>query len=150
MKKLFVLFTMIIFTISSFGQDFSFNKASKLLKEEFPKIYSVISNEAISHYQSSDLQIAEINSQSFCCAAYILLIITPGNPIIPKDELTLIQAKSVENNCKNFTNNKECETLKDPNAKLDCALSYMIIDWVKVILEISDKMESYKLTHREI
>jgi hypothetical protein len=64
--------------------------------------------------------------------------------VIPKDTLKGIMEKALRKYSKNPIPEKACDELIDELQKLDCILSYMQADWVKVIIEIKEQIEVYK------
>ena len=118
-----------------------------IIKTKFPKVYSVIVNEAYANFPKTYED--EIIDQCFAFSLYVVLLYTE-TPIVPKDVLIDIQVKALTKNCKNFTQNKECDKITDVIQKSDCTLSYMIIDWIQVIMEINNQVEAYKEINRTI
>jgi hypothetical protein len=150
MKNVMIFLIFMMITISSFGQNSAINDNTALIKEKFPKIHNVIVNEAkAAFYGDYTSQKEMIDLQCLAFSIYVILMyIDP--PEIPKDVLTNIQVNATQNCCKNCIIDESCLKLVDVFQKADCMLSYMIIDWVKVITEINDQIKAYKAVNKEI
>lgn len=142
MKKLIISFIAILLTVVSFGQT-STDDNTAIIKANFPKVYSVIVNEA-KYALSGDYakQNEMIDDQCLAFSVYIVLMYSKDTAV-PKETLLTIQINSIEKCCKNFTINTECNDLTDTMKKVDCMLSYMIVDWIKVIYEMNDQIKAY-------
>lgn len=139
---------MMIIVTSSFAQKDT--NSVDLIRQKFPKIYNVIVNESRARYYSDyACQKQMIENQCLAFSMYFILIYA-DNPTIPKDVLNDIQVNATGKFCKNCTMDESCYGLTDVIEKADCILSYMVIDWVKVIFEITDQIDAYKSINKPI
>jgi len=142
---------MVLLTVSSFAQTSkAIDDNTVIIKTNFPKIYGVIVNESkASFYGDYKLQKDMISTQCMAFSIFVVLVFTDP-PTIPREILTDIQIQSVKKCCKNFTSDTSCETIIDQFEKLDCSLSYMIVDWISVISEMNDQIKAYNILNKPI
>jgi hypothetical protein len=144
MKNLLFSLAVMFITISLFGQESPIEDNRTMIRENFPWVYEAIENGAVSEWSDDeDTQEITIIDQCFAFSEYIVLMNT-DKPVVPKDVLKDIMEKALRKYSKNPIPEKACDELIDELQKLDCTLSYMLADWVKVIEEIKDKIEVYK------
>jgi hypothetical protein len=141
MKKLLISLLFMMIAISSFGQ----LETTTIVKEDFPKIYSVIVRESVAEFPSNySAQRTNIDVECYAFSLYFLLIYI-DSPSIPKNVLSNIQIKATKKYSKNFNIGTICDDISDDIEKIDCTLSHMVIDWFDVISEINTQIESYKI-----
>ena len=144
---------MMLLIASSFSQtatDKALEDNVLIVKTNFPKIYGIIVNEAKSNfYGDYKFQSKTISTQCLAFSVFVVLVFTDP-PEIPRDVLSEIQIQSIKRYCKNFTSDTSCEGLTDQFEKLDCSLSYMIIDWISVMMEMEGQIKEYKKLNRAI
>jgi hypothetical protein len=144
MKNLLFSLAVMIMTISLFGQENSIEDNRTMIMENFPGVYETIENGAVSEWSDDeDTQEITIIDQCFAFSEYIVFMNT-DKLVIPKDTLKGIMEKALRKYSKNPIPEKACDELIDELQKLDCILSYMQADWVKVIIEIKEQIEVYK------
>ena len=152
MKKVIFTFVMtMLLMASSFAQDAkALENNTNIIKTNFPKIYGVIKNEAKARYFNDySLQKDEINIQCYAFSLFTVLVFTDP-PSIPRNVLSDIQIQAIKKSCKNFTMDTSCEQVTDQFKKLDCNLSYMIIDWINVISEMDKQIKAYNDLNKPI
>lgn len=151
-KTIFTFLMMVLLMVSSFAQDTqkAINDNTVIVKTNFPKIYGVIVNEAKAlFYNDYSSQKDMINLQCLSFSVFVVIIFTDP-PTIPRDVLTDIQIHSIKKCCKNFTTDTSCDQIVDQFEKLDCSLSYMIVDWISVMTEMNDQIKSYNSINKGI
>lgn len=150
-KTIFSILMVILLTVSSFAQNTkAIDDNAAIVKANFPKVYGVIVNEAKANfYGDYKLQKEMINTQCLAFSVFVVLVFTDP-PTIPRNVLTDIQIQSIKKCCKNFTMDTSCNELTDQFKKLDCSMSYMIVDWIRVLVEMNDQIEAYKKINRPI
>ena len=147
MKKLILFIFVLLVTIVSCKKD---DSVVSLVKEKFPKIYSVIVNESRSEWPNSRVKQNEmIDKQCFAFSLYFLLIYV-DKPTIPRDVLTTIQADALVKHSKNSILDANCDNVLDIFENLDCTCAYMVVDWIDVMYEIKEQIDSYDIPSRSI
>jgi len=146
---------MILLVSSSFVQDnksknTSVNDNTLVIKTKFPKIYKVIVNESNYLFKNDYTEQKEnIDIQCLAFSIYVILV-SVETPTIPKSVLTDIQIHAVKKYCKNFTMDTSCDQIINVFEKLDCTFSYLIVDWVSVMIEINEQIKIYKELNKAI
>ena len=150
-KTIFTFVMLVLITVSSFAQkakDIEYN--TFIVKTNFPKVYGVIVNEATANFYSDyKLQEKMIGAQCLSFSGFVVLVFTDP-PEIPRDVLSEIQIQSIKRYCKNFTTDTLCDEFTDQFQKLDCSFSYMLIDWIGVMVEINEQIKSYNDINKPI
>jgi hypothetical protein len=157
MKNLLFSLIVMLMTIPLFGQS-SAEETVTSVKKNFPQVYAVILKESATPLseeftaQEGRIQIQctsqedRIKIQCFSFDIYIKLMFTE-KPIIPKKVLSDIMIKAVHRYCKDFTEDKRCNRLKDVFEQLDCMMAHMVVDWVAVLFEVDNKIKEYEKLH---
>ena len=137
---------MLLMAISLFGQTSSEETVASV-KKNFPQVYAVIIKESATPLHGEFIsQEDKIQIQCFSFDIYMKLMFTE-KPIIPKNVLSDIMVKAVHRYCKDFTEDKKCNRLKDVFEQIDCMMAHMVIDWVAVLFEVDNKIKEYSKLH---
>ena len=149
MRKIIGFIVLMMIVVSSFGQNSTVDNVA-LIKEKFPKIHNVIVNEAKAEFYGDFARQKEmIDIQCLAFSIYVVLMYVDP-PEIPKDILNSIQVNATQKYCKNPTIDEKCLKITDVFQKADCILSYMVVDWISVIREISNQIDAYKAVNKAI
>jgi hypothetical protein len=146
MKNLLLTLAMLLIISSLFGQS-SAEETVVSVKKNYPRVYAVILKEStVSLPNECTSQEDRIQMQCFSFDIYMQLMLTE-RAIIPKDVLSNILVKAVHKYCKDFTEDKKCNRLRDVFEKIDCMMAHMVIDWVAVLFEVDNKIKEYSKLH---